>query len=138
MWTPVAGSHGNPLMMVVFVLLLFPKLALGLSGFETGVAVMPLVRGEAGDTDERPVGRIRNTNKLLDDRRPDHERRLVGSSVATTVLIPAEEFQHGGGAYGRALAYPGPRAPGLRLRHAYDSARWRSCGSPAPRRWSAC
>src|SRR5687767_8270305 len=33
-WTAaVAGSHGNPLMMGVFVLLLFPKLALGLSGF---------------------------------------------------------------------------------------------------------
>ncbi len=45
--TAVAGSHGNPFMMVLFVLLLFPKLALGLSGFETGVAIMPLVRGEA-------------------------------------------------------------------------------------------
>jgi hypothetical protein len=33
----------------------FPKLALGLSGFETGVAVMPLIRRD----------RIRNTKKLL-------------------------------------------------------------------------
>ena len=45
--------------------LVFPKLALGLSGFETGVAVMPLVKGDSGDTEAHPVGRIRNTRKLL-------------------------------------------------------------------------
>ena len=52
-------------MMTAMALLLFPKLALGLSGFETGVAVMPLVRGDTTDTDEAPVGRFRNTKKLL-------------------------------------------------------------------------
>jgi hypothetical protein len=41
--------------------LLFPKLALGLSGFETGVAVMPLIKGDSTDTEENPRGRIRNT-----------------------------------------------------------------------------
>ena len=46
-------------------LLLFPKLALGLSGFETGVAVMPLVRGDPRTRPRRPRGRIRNTRKLL-------------------------------------------------------------------------
>src|SRR6266536_1320149 len=39
-----ASQHSVP-RMVGLSLLLFPKLALGLSGFETGVAVMPLVRG---------------------------------------------------------------------------------------------
>jgi len=57
--------HGNPGMMAAMAVILFPKLALGLSGFETGVAVMPLVKGDAADTEENPVGRIRNTKKLL-------------------------------------------------------------------------
>ena len=47
-------------MTVAFALLLFPKLALGLSGFETGVAVMPLVKGDQDDTPRHPAGRIRN------------------------------------------------------------------------------
>ena len=105
-WTATVGaSHGNPLMMVVFVLLLFPKLALGLSGFETGVAVMPLVRGEPGDTQQRPIGRIRNTNKLLATAALIMSVALVGSSLITTLLIPPAEFQEGGRAYGRALAF---------------------------------
>ena len=46
--------------------IIFPKLALGLSGFETGVAVMPMVSGGPEDKKgEAPVGRIRNTRKLL-------------------------------------------------------------------------
>ena len=39
------AQHGNPLAMLGISLVLFPKLALGLSGFETGVAVMPLIEG---------------------------------------------------------------------------------------------
>src|SRR6476620_5490088 len=58
-------QHGSPLMMLAFAALLFPKLALGLSGFETGVAVMPLVEGDPGDTEANPAGRIANTKKLL-------------------------------------------------------------------------
>ena len=105
-WTrAVSSAHSNPLMMVVFVLLLFPKLALGLSGFETGVAVMPLVRGDAGDTEERPLGRIRNTNKLLTTAALIMSVALISSSFVTTLLIPPAQFQEGGEAYGRALAY---------------------------------
>ena len=56
---------GSPLMMIAAAMIVFPKLALGLSGFETGVAVMPLVKGDPGDTEEQAVGRIRKTKKLL-------------------------------------------------------------------------
>ena len=48
-WTSaLTAEHGNPLVMVGVALLVFPKLALGLSGFETGVAVMPHVAGRPG------------------------------------------------------------------------------------------
>ena len=98
-------AHGTPFSMVLVAMLLFPRLALGLSGFETGVAVMPLVEGSPGDTPEHPIGRIRNTGKLLTTAALVMSVLLVTSSVITTVLVPAEAFQEGGAAYGRALAY---------------------------------
>ena len=105
-WQSRVGlTYGSPVRMVVVAMLLFPRLALGLSGFETGVAVMPLVEGSPGDRPEHPVGRIRNTGKLLTTAALVMSVLLVTSSVITTALVPADEFQEGGAAYGRALAY---------------------------------
>jgi hypothetical protein len=98
-------KYGSPFRMIGVSLLLFPKLALGLSGFETGVAVMPLVKGDLRDTSEKPAGRIKNTHKLLVSAAIIMSFYLMASSVITTVLIPAELFQPGGEANGRALAY---------------------------------
>ena len=98
-------QHGSPIMMLAVALLLFPKLALGLSGFETGVAVMPLVKGDPGDDPQHPKGRIRNAQKLLRTAALIMSVFLIGSSVATTLLIPADAFKVGGPASGRALAY---------------------------------
>jgi len=117
--------HGSPWLIVAVSLILFPKLALGLSGFETGVAVMPLVRGDTDLTEDdwegihstrtgRPAeprtqkllqGRIRNTRKLLRTAALIMSVMLITSSVVTTMLIPAEKFQDGGEANGRAIAY---------------------------------
>ena len=98
-------NYGNPLTMVGVSLLVFPRLALGLSGFETGVSMMPLVRGDADDDPERPEGRIRNTHKMLTVAAIIMSFYLLTTSFVTTVLIPAAEFQTGGSANGRALAY---------------------------------
>lgn len=103
--TAIFTNYSNPLLILGFSALLFPKLALGLSGFETGVAVMPLVKGESIDTEAQPTGRIHNTNKLLTTAAVIMSCFLLSSSFVTTLLIPSAEFQAGGKASGRALAY---------------------------------
>ncbi len=92
-------QHPNPLAMLGISLILFPKLALGLSGFETGVAVMPLIAGED------LAGRIRNTRKLLVTAASIMSVFLIATSIVTTLLIPPKAFLEGGPANGRAMAY---------------------------------
>ncbi|MGW0210970.1 amino acid transporter, partial [Streptomyces sp. NPDC003233] len=105
-WTSaLTAAHGNVFAMIGVSLLVFPKLALGLSGFETGVAVMPHVQGDPDDTEEKPTGRIRDTKKLLTTAALIMSAFLITTSFITTVLIPANEFKPGGKANGRALAY---------------------------------
>ncbi|MFN2497642.1 MAG: amino acid transporter [Pyrinomonadaceae bacterium] len=128
----LSQSYRNPFLMIGTALIVFPKLALGLSGFETGVVVMPLVRGDRELSREdleaihttrsaRVVsdptvqqllsGRIQNTKKLLTAAALIMSVLLVASSICTTLLIPPQEFQPGtltqeaGKANGRALAY---------------------------------
>ncbi|MFD5271465.1 amino acid transporter [Streptomyces sp. NPDC058335] len=98
-------EHGNVFVMIGVALIVFPKLALGLSGFETGVAVMPHVKGDPGDTEERPTGRIRDTKKLLTVAALIMSCFLIATSFITTLLIPEKEFEPGGAANGRALAF---------------------------------
>jgi len=114
------GTHGHPLAMIGMAALLFPKLALGLSGFETGVAVMPLVRGREDDPPESPHGRIHHTRKLLLTAALLMSVYLIGSSLATTLLIPAEAFAPGGAANGRALAYLAHELMGAQFGTIYD------------------
>jgi hypothetical protein len=116
-WSALTAQHGNPLVMVGIALIAFPKLALGLSGFETGVAVMPQIKGGEGirggegikgtQTDDagRPIARIRGAKRLLTTAALIMSAFLITSSVVTTLLIPQEDFQQGGPANGRALAY---------------------------------
>jgi hypothetical protein len=124
-WT-YPDVNGSLLAVILFSLLYFPKLALGLSGFETGVVVMPLVRSDVELTEDDKdsihfsklpettltpkaedylQGRIANGKKLLSGAAMIMSVMLIGSSIVTTMLIPAEQFEVGGEANGRALSY---------------------------------
>jgi hypothetical protein len=113
-------NYGDPLTMIGISLLVFPRLALGLSGFETGVSMMPLVRGDPEDDPERPWSRIRNTRKMLTTAALIMCFYLITTSFVTTVLIPHEEFEPGGAANGRALAYLAHQHLGDAFGTAYD------------------
>lgn len=97
--------NGSILKLLGYSCLFFPKLALGMSGFETGVAVMPHIKGDADDDPDHPRGRIRYSRWLLRTAAAIMSLFLISSSFVTTVLIPQVLFQPGEAANGRALAY---------------------------------
>lgn len=105
-WLDALRAQGGWTHVAIAALILFPRLALGLSGFETGVSVMPLIRGEEQDNErDKPYGRIRNTRKLLVTAAVIMSVLLLISSFVTTLLIPPAAYQEGGPANGRAIAY---------------------------------
>jgi hypothetical protein len=118
--TRLFEHQSNPLALLGISALLFPKLALGLSGFETGVAVMPMVKGSRQDTVAEPTGRVRNTHKLLGSAAVIMSVFLMTSSFVTTLIIEPVEFETGGRANGRALAYLAHRFFGDGFGSLYD------------------
>ncbi len=101
----LTATKSGPGGLLLPALIAFPLLVLGLSGFETGVSMMPLVSAEGATAADRLNSRIRNTRKLLTVAAAIMSVYLLTSSVVTTLLIPAEAFEPGGEANGRALAY---------------------------------
>src|SRR5882757_2073796 len=116
-WRQSISLRGQSIPMMFGVsVLLFPRLALGLSGFETGVAVMPLIR--AKDEPER----VRNARRLLATAAIIMSVFLLATSVITTVLIPAAAFQPGGDANGRAMAWLAHHYLGNVIGTVYDAS----------------
>ena len=91
---PINVSAGSTFGLIAVVVLIFPKLALGLSGFETGVAVMPLIRGDKTDDPGNPAGRVRNTRRMLLLAALIMSVCLLGSSLIVSTLIPPGQLLH--------------------------------------------
>jgi hypothetical protein len=104
-WVEALLSSGGRGSVALAAFVVFPLLVLGLSGFETGVSMMPLVHADGHDEQERLRNRIANTQKLLTVAALLMSGYLITTSFITTVLIPPAEFEAGGQANGRALAY---------------------------------
>jgi hypothetical protein len=89
--------------VVFWSLLALPNLALGLSGFELSMILMPQVEGKSGE--HPPRTRIRNTRKVLIVAAIIMGAFLLGAVFVTTLLIPPAALAQHGDANHRALAY---------------------------------
>ena len=85
--TALLAQHSNPWVMLGISLIVFPKLALGLSGFETGVAVMPQIKGGEGTQQERLNNRIKGVRRMMTVAALTMCTFLIASSIITTTLI---------------------------------------------------
>ncbi|TFC82428.1 APC family permease [Cryobacterium sp. TMT3-29-2] len=120
-WTDALLSRGGGFGDLLGpAIIAFPLLVLGLSGFETGVSMMPLVASEGKTSEERLASRIRNTRKLLTAAALIMSSYLLSSTFVTTLLIPEEAFEDGGEASGRALAYLAHELVGNTFGTVYD------------------
>ena len=125
-WRESLSLKGDNSLLIIAALLVFPRLALGLSGFETGVSVMPLIAG--GETEREkdtrkvviPTGRIRNTRKLLITAAVIMSGMLILSSFVTTLLIGPRFYRDGGEASGRAISFLAHRYLGAGFGTVYD------------------
>jgi hypothetical protein len=98
---PHFGLTGAAAAAIVFL----PRLALGLSGFEMSLIVMPQVRGKKGEDPNDPKYRIRNTRKVLFCAALIMSVFLLASAFVTAILIPPQAYEGDGPAIHRAIAY---------------------------------
>ena len=125
-WRSALAAKGDATLLIAGALIVFPKLALGLSGFETGVTVMPLIDGGEDDREYNPreggapTGRVANTRKLLLTAAVIMSVMLILSSFVTTLLISPSDYKLDGKASGRAIAFLAHRYFGDSFGTVYD------------------
>ncbi|MGD9679701.1 MAG: amino acid transporter [Candidatus Obscuribacterales bacterium] len=101
----VHAQYGASPGMIGVAALAFPQLALGLSGFETSVAVMPLIKTTGEGSTGNLQDRIRKTRYMLLTLVAIMTLFIMGASLTTTLLIEPAKYAEGAEANGRALAY---------------------------------
>jgi len=124
-WQSALNARGDWTTLFIASALIFPRLALGLSGFETGVSVMPLISGHSapqppGPRPPTPGPRIQATRKLLASAALIMSVLLILSSFVTALLVPEDAARPGGDASGRAIAYLAHRSLGPVFGTVYD------------------
>ncbi|MGI3781019.1 MAG: hypothetical protein ACRYG2_09595, partial [Janthinobacterium lividum] len=101
-WTNALRIQGEgPGGLLTPAVIAFPLLVLGLSGFETGVSMMPLISAGGATPEEQLRNRVRNTKLLLTAAAGIMSVYLVATSLITTLIIPQSAFADGGPANGR-------------------------------------
>jgi hypothetical protein len=100
-----AGFRGWGWSWLRIALWSFPQLALGVSGFEMTMTIVPRVHGGEAPEGDPSKGRVRNTRKLMLTAASIMAVYLVSAVLVTTLLAPHGELGPGGAAEHRALAY---------------------------------
>lgn len=121
-WHRSFASYGDWTSIFVASAIVFPKLALGLSGFETSLSIMPHVKGDADDVESDPRGRVRATRTLLLAAAVLMSALLLTSSIVATLLVSQPDYAVGGPAEGRVLSFLAHRLLGSAFGTIYDVA----------------
>lgn len=103
-WRESLAMEGDWTSIIIISGFVFPKLALGMSGYETAVSTMPMVAGDAEGAGA-PKKRIRATRKLLFVAALTMCVMLMASSWVSTLLISHHDYKAGAAASGRAIAF---------------------------------
>jgi len=112
-WRSALSLRGSPQALILASILVFPQLALGINGFETGVSVMRWCAGfRIGGP---PLGFGSGTRVLmLLTAALLMKGLLLGSSMVMTLLVPAAAMSPAQRASGRAALVPRPSPVGPR------------------------